>query len=304
MMLALAAIIPLREAAAEDTAYDDVPLSLRGNQDLIDMGVSLRRDPSLPPENFIIHITPSLNRRMTGCPPFKSLGYETAQTNNTLEIYLHGVAIDNANFPYYECAGKEQTPALDIVLNRDDLIAKDIRKLKIFDDPAYQKLDIWIDERSVEIGHLCTDNEGRCATIDSAAKTTFENKDINTEIVKPETLFGVKNAMRLWFYPEGTVLLYAPGSKAAPGQLTKEMAAFAAGKGLTPLEEIYPSFKSPLVRNEYYYYVDNNGALGETPIEGGEIGTMQVERMAYKLQGDVPTREKVPVYAKRPGAYD
>lgn len=302
LMLALAAAFPARNAAAQDSPYDDVPLDLRGNPDLINLGISLRRDPAMPPENFIIHITPSLNRRMTGCPPFRNLGFETVYNRHTLEIYLTGLAIDNTEFPYYKCAGKEQTPSVDVVLNRDDLIAKDIRKLKIFDDPVYQNLDIWIDERNVEIGRLCTDNEGRCAN-ESSAKTTFE-KDISAEIVRPQNLFGVKNSMRLWFYPPGTVLLYAPGSKAAPGQLKKEMAGFAAGMGLTPLEDIYPSFRSPLVRNEYYYYVDQNGALGETAAEGGQIGTMQAERMAYKLQGDMPVRESLPVFAKRPGAYD
>ncbi|HEY8192184.1 MAG TPA: hypothetical protein VIG74_07145, partial [Alphaproteobacteria bacterium] len=115
-------------------------------------------------------------------------------------------------------------------------------------------------------------------------------------ILRQQSLYGLKDSMKLWFYPEGTVMLYAPGTDVANPQLPEKIYALATARGLIPLEEIYPDFKSPLVKNDFYYYVDKTGNTGE-----GTFGTVNVDHTVYGLKADYPTYREIPVMAKLPG---
>ena len=119
-----------------------------------------------------------------------------------------------------------------------------------------------------------------------------------------QTIDNVKNPLRLWFYPAGTILLYAHVADNDPKQIKEKIHGLATGMGLTPLEDMYADFKTPLVRDDYSYFVDKDGRYSEKAVDGGKFGNISIEKMAYGLQGDVPATEQVPVFVREPGLYD
>lgn len=274
-------------AFAQDTsAYEDIKIGI--GEDVVPMtvGLSLMRDPALPPDNFILHVS-AADRYATGCPPLKDIGYETAFKNKKLEIKLTGLTVDQSEFPYYKCNGKARNPQADIVLSKDDLMEKNVEKIDLIKGGVRKTYLIELGDERVE---LMTDDEDP-----SSATTSMRGQKID----------GVKMPMKLWFYPENTLMLYVPGGRdGEQKQIVDKIREMAAAEGLIPLEDSYSDFQPPQIRGGYYYYIDRNGRFKDAAVDGGPIGHISMDRVAYGLQGDEPVSEQVQVFAKRPGAYD
>ena len=301
MLLLTAAVLmcantaPVR--AQDKSSYDDLQIELGEDVIWTNIGISLLRDPALPPENFIINMS-AAERYSTGCPPLKDMGFETEYKSHALEIKILKLTVDQSEFPYYKCNGKSRNPKADVILNKKDLQDKGVKKIKIVDGSLIKTYEADITDEKIELSvdEDCEEdkNNKNAPSCQSADITTIRMQSVN----------NVKNPLRLWFYPEGTLMLYAPGVKADPQQVKDKIRSFAIGMGLTPLEDIYPEFKSPLIRNEYSYFVDKDSSHGPAAVDGAELGNISIEKMAYGLNGDVPTTEQVKIFARKPGAYD
>ena len=124
---------------------------------------------------------------------------------------------------------------------------------------------------------------------------------------KPLNVPGRKAPLVYWFYPIGTVLIWSPDLDAHDKAGIEKVREFAEDKGLVPLEDIIPDFKSPLADDRYQYFVDTEGKLtgdGGKLRNSAVIGQMNVEKKVYGLEKDEIRLDKVPVYAKTPGMYD
>ena len=283
-------------ARAQDRSpYDDVEIELDEDVVWTNVGISLRRDPAMPLENFIINLS-AAERYSTGCPPLKDMGFETEYKNDTLEIKLLGLTVDQSEFPYYKCNGKPRNPKADVVLNKKDLMDNGVKKISIIDGPLTKTYAAEITDEKIEL------------SMDENCKVKSMNgndcSSVSITTIRMQSVDGVKNPLRLWFYPEGTLLLYTPGAEGDRKQIRGKIHELAAGMGLTPLEDMYAEFKTPLVRDDYSYFVDKGARYKDATVDGGSFGNVSIEKMAYGLEGDVSTTEKVEVFARRPGAYD
>lgn len=275
-LLATALLLPASGTAQAQNPYADDEMPLADSMKITDFGISLRRDPALPPENFIVSFSP-LNASMSGCPPLKNISQETTFENDAVVITLDTLAVDNTDFPYYKCNGKQLTPHADVILNRNDLADKQVKYMRLMSGPYRDTYDLTLTGEYVSIAR---------------------SKDFkNSGIMRQQSLYGLRDSMKLWFYPAGTVMLYAPGTDIKNPQLAEKIYALASSRGLIPLEEIYPDFKPPLVKNDFYYYVDKTGNTGE-----GTFGTVNIDHTVYGLKADYPTYREIPVMAKLPGA--
>jgi|GEM_PF-5890937 len=295
----LGTFLDAASAHAQTSPYEDDYLPFSEDLGLGSLGVSLFRDPDLMPENFVVRVAPRKGS-ISGCPTFKNFSYETSYASKTFKIEILGISVDNSEFPYYNsCRNKVQNPVADIVVNKDDLIERGIEQLNIVNEDSSQTLEMIIDEQMVTLGPC----DEEC--IQSGLITLFPgDKKTGTNVVKKQAVYGVKNPMKLWFYPAETMLLYVPGAKTDSAQLQKKVRGFAKHMGLTPMEDIYLDFKSPLVKSDYFYYVDESGKYSDQADNGGTLGMITLDKTAFRLNGDVPTTEKVQVFARRPGAYD
>jgi hypothetical protein len=277
-LLATGFLLPALPAARAESPYNDDEMALTESMNIAEFGISLRRDPALPPENFIISFTP-LNASLSGCPPLKNISQETSFESDTVIVTLDTLSVDNTDFPYYKCNGKEMSPRADVVLNRDDLAEKQVKYMRLNSGPYRDTYDLTLTDESVTI----------------ARSEDFKSSGI----MRQQTHYGVRDVMKLWFYPPGTVMLYAPGTDTANPQVAGKIYELAAARGLIPLEEIYPDFKSPLVKRDFHYYVDKTEGTSE-----GTFGTVNIDHTVYGLKADYPTYREIPVMAKLPGEMD
>jgi hypothetical protein len=175
---------------------------------------------------------------------------------------------------------------MDIILGRDDLIEHGVTSARLQLSKGIDIYDIKVDNEKIQI----------------QPSVSTGGLSVNFQ---PQKLRNVANPLLHWFYPENTLILSIPD--AGPKEDTKARIAGLAQKlGLTPLEEIYPDFRSPLIVQDQYYYVDQKGdtALKIKPGEPAAIGTVTVPKTVYGLVADETVEDDLPVYAHRPGAYE
>lgn len=290
--------LALPAIAQDESPYDDVEIELSEDVAWMDVGVSLLRDPKLPPENFIINLS-TAERYTSGCPPLKDMGFDTEYKNDTLQIKILKLTINQSDFPYYKCNNKPRNPKADVVLNKKELQDRNIKKISILDGPLTKTYELALSDEKIEL-----------KIPKKVDKNNKNNKNggsggaQQTSVIRMQTIDNVKNPMRLWFYPAGTILLYAPIADNDPKQVKEKIRDLATGMGLTPLEDVYADFKTPLVRDDYSYFVDKGGRFSGKTVDGEKFGNISIEKMAYGLEGDVPTTEQIPVFARKPGLYD
>lgn len=283
LTMAALLFLPASQALAQKVS-DSATVKFDQKMGLLNLGISLLRDPVLPADNFILRLSP-LDRSISGCPGIMNLKHSSVQRGRLLEIRIEEVTVDLKGWPKLDCAGKAQTPKADVVLNRKDMKEKGINAVAVASGMFSDQFKVTLTDQKIEMEPQCAP-----ACIGTA---------------KAQNVHGVRNAMQLWFYPENTVLLYAPGAGSVEG-MDAYIREMALQKGLAPLEDQYPGFKSPLVRNNVFYYVDKSGTYArDTRIAGGvPVGTARVARTVFGLRGDETGFENVDVYARSPGMYE
>lgn len=254
---------------------------------IVNLGVSLTRRPELGNEYVALSLS-LLDYSINSCIEFSDYEYEMKYQDMYLEIELKGFDVKNENMPlhpHYECDGKQQDRKLEIILNREDLKEKGTKLIKFASGPAFEYFDLTLTDEKIQL-------------------IPSETHKAKTHFFKPKKTYGRKDAMKLWIYPENTLILYLPGTMlGSEKEAEKVIDEVAARSGLVPLTDILTDFETPLTKAGHYYFVDKSGLVAaRMETDGGVLlDNVKIRASSYELEQDVPLLKNIPVYAKKPG---
>lgn len=254
---------------------------------IVNPGISLSRTPELESGFFALNIS-SRNHTISSCIEFSDFEYEMKFQDIYLEIELKGLETNEKNLPHhphYECDGKQQNPQMNIVLNRKDLEKNGTRLVKFTNGAAVEYFDLVINNDKIQL-------------------KPSESHKAAVHFFKPKQIYGRKDPLKLWLYPENTLILYIPSdAPTTENGIKKVIDEAAARSGLVPLGDIIPDFENPLTSKGYYYFVDNSSLVAaRIETDGGALlDNIKIRASSYGLEGDIPLLKSIPVYAKKPG---
>lgn len=250
--------------------------------------MALVRAPGLTENQFILRL--SSPHTVSGCMKLSNYGYMAEYKDAYLDISINDMTVDMRDQPqyaHYQCNQQSQIPSADVILNRQDLVKNETHKIRLHNGSDSNYYNISLTEDRVLI--LPDESYGGMV-----------------KRFKPQNIPGRKTALVYWFYPVGTLILWMPGVEASPSSV-EALRAFAASKGLVPMETIIPDFESPLTDERYQYFVDAEGTFDDREdalADGMPIGTLSLEKKVYGLEKDEMILDEKAVYAKRPGTYE
>jgi hypothetical protein len=249
------------------------------------MTIALLRRPELKPGQFMLHL--AVQYIVSGCPKMSKIPTTVNFKESAFEILLDDYTVDMRKLtpaPQYACHLRPYTPFADVILDKDDLVAKDIHQIKLKVGRYSDTYDIDLNAQRIRL-----------------APSTMQRTPPMFQTVK---VGGLSTPLTHWFYPAGTVILYVPGAK--DRDLSDAVAALAKEKGLEPMQDEFPDFKAPTARPQYYY-IDRNGTLGKNHeiAEGAVVaGTVPAAKKLYGLEKDEQTTETLEVLARLPNSYE
>lgn len=220
-------------------------------------------------------VTPvSVNGCMNMIPPTVTVRHGAGMM--AFKIQDGDVALDKSvRYAHYQCHQGANVAQADIKLNRAELMENNIKSLTFqTDGGAMDRYDVeWSGERLSLIPK-------------------------NAVAFKPFEGSGRFDPLSHYFYPDSTIVLYAP-SASKNADLSGPISNLATSKGLVPVA-------APGSNAKAAYFTDPQDILASSLAFGANayVGTITVPE---KFQGPdgVQEREKpLDVYARRPGALD
>lgn len=250
--------------------------------------ISLVRKPELKEDQFILRITDP--HMMNGCTNMSDYITSAEYKDMYLDIAIYGNIVDLRDQPQYahfQCNQQSKVPVADIVLNRSDILKNETQQIRLHNGNDTNYYNIKLGTNKVLI--------------------LPDSSDVAvTRRFKPHNIPGRKTSLVYWFYPLGTVIMWVPGMENGPAE-TGKLKAFAKQKGLTPLDTVFPDFKSPLTGDQFHYFVDTAGHFEDDDPDlayGKPIGNIFIDKQVYGLEKDEIELDELVVYARRPGLYD
>lgn len=291
LLFIVAALLPLALPARADQASKDAYLEKYGRAhnnvhttlQPTSIQISLARLPGMGPDEFAIRLTSP--DTVVGCFAISDLYYAGFFKEIYADIYLNGYEMDlrgQPNAPHYNCDLGYKNATAWVKMNRNDLIANGIKQYRIWNGPF-----------------------ANYYTIDMAKNkiTLRASQQMGPVKFTPHST-GTYDPLTFWFYPQNTVLLYAPQAR-PDDDFEDKIRAFAEEKGMVPLDAVYPEFNSPLATGGFYYYVDRQNVIASTPgIESGlRLGAITIQKTVYGLKGDETAAQEMKIFARSPGMY-
>lgn len=276
------------QAQSADLDPDGVPYSSKYYPGSSSSNViALVRKPGLSEDQFALRITDKYPK--TGCAEISNYAYSAEYRDVYLDINLDGLTIDMRNMPqyaHYECSAKNNHPYADIIINKSDLKQNQTQKIRM--------------------SNGTTTNYFTVTYTDDMVKILPDSQAVTPTKFTPQSIPHKKTSLVYWFYPVGTLVMWAPGIEKTKNGITA-LNNYAERNGLVPLESIMPGFESPSSKKGFVYYVDTSGDLAANNTglaDGTAIGTIKVEKKVYGLEKDEIELDELTVYAKKPGMYD
>lgn len=228
---------------------------------------------------------------LTGCPKVGHIPYAMTFQDIYLDISAGDYRVDMNDLPQhpeYQCGGRTVYPSATIPIDMKALKANGTQQIRFETLGQVDYFDV------VRTPHYLELDEQRPR---SSATPRYQ----------PMVIPSLKNPLKIWLYPPGTVILKIAGSAPA-GNAQGQVDAVARAKGLTPLNEIWPDFVSPLTDTGSFYYVDKTKArtvANDPNIAAGiNVGSITLHGTVYGATGDETVDRPVPVFAHRPGAFE
>ncbi|NCC22785.1 MAG: hypothetical protein EOM26_10045 [Alphaproteobacteria bacterium] len=243
---------------------------------------SLLADSSDPELSVLLRL--EIPQTLQTCMEFGPLEYSREISNEIfLDIAIHGMEVLAVD-PVSPGCVHQVKPSVDIQLRRDELAG--VRKVRFFTAEEIDYYDVVLTENHV-------------ALRESAPEI---------RAVRPLEDARLDDPLGAYFYPQGTVVLFVPrdvgGTDVGP-----QVERFAASRGLTPVGNVIPGFRSGMREDRTWYFVDRSGGLAPT-LEGGPDGHWQQIGYvsSWKTVRDVSGERRLPVnievYARRPVGYE
>lgn len=249
------------------------------------MTIALLRRPELKPGQFMLHV--AVQYVVSGCPKMSKIPTTVNFKESAVEILLDDYMVDMRKLtpaPQYGCHLRPYTPFADIILDKDDLVAKNIHQIKLKVGQYSDTYDIDLNAQRIRL-----------------APSTMQRTPPMFHTVK---VGGLSTPLTHWFYPAGTVILYVPGAK--DRDLSDAVSALAKEKGLEPMQNEFPDFQAPTTLSQYYY-IDKNGTLAKShDIAQGAVvaGTIPAAKNVYGLEKNEQVTENLQVLARLPNSYE
>ncbi len=236
------------------------------------------------PGDFVLRLAGEYG--VSGCPKISPLSYSMEMQGGTVVVKLGDYTVDLRNLPQapeYQCPRVPRYPSAEMVLNARMLAADGVNQVRFESPGRFDYYDI-------------KQGEGFIQLVPGPLQTPKSK-------IRPLQSDYTKNALKLWFYPSGTLVLKVDGSD-DDGSLAKAVADFAAQQKLVPLETVLKGFTSPLADPYSFYYVDQSNTLSHQPgIENGvSVGTINLSTKVEGYDGEETVNRPVTVVAHTPGA--
>lgn len=311
LISALLASLAFTGGAAPATAQllDDqgVPYSskyYRKSMSLVD--IILTRPDNLLPGQFVLHAR-ERGTFSSGCAKLSDIPVTVEYIANFVRVTYDDYVVDmrNQDGNGTTCNQPINPPSADVVLDKAVLEEKGISKLRLVykNEPIEVELELNDHMARLWPPYARDPNMSELPALFNIG--TMQSSGLLSAIGGPAidgmplSSFG---ASTIWFYPENTVILYVPNAdsnKANPA-IKSKLDALAATRGLSPLEESIPEFKSPLNDKNAYYYVAKGDRYSQA--KGDLLDYIELDTMKYGLEGDEPAKKQMAVYVRKPRA--
>lgn len=191
----------------------------------------------------------------------------------SIEVKDSEIKLDNKKPRYsnHDCEIKQQRSFFDVVLDRDDMINKGIKQIK-----------------------LTSEKYGE-----------FNSSDV--EVSEEKFVLKIKTGdgnlhLTHWFFPENTVILSTPYAKSDAD--TRELIEkFAKRQGLLPAAKHFEGYIPPHHVKNHAIFIDRWNRVMQhldNPEEQNVIGSITPTRTVYGVNGPVEEEYNLDVYAKMP----
>ncbi len=269
--------------------YDDNGTPFSDKYYELDAGgvmLALQRDPSLPVGHFVLFM--SATKSFASCLKIINPKHSTEfDEGGTMTIKMEKFTVDARDmprYPHYECNTTPQQAAVHINLSKELLQDNNVKKIKFKTGKSSENYLVKITDDYIQL-----------------TPETRRNPQDRSNRFRPLQVNGVANTLKLWFYPENTVILTADGT-AKDITLENRLIDLARSKGLTPLDDEMADHANFRRQPNQYYFVDKNGRY---KVGNGELfDYIQADAMKFGLEADEPIKKNVAVFIRKPGQYD
>ena len=202
-----------------------------------------------------------------------------------MEITLGRRTIDKRNMPRYahfECNLSLQESRATLIMGKDLLRDNGVKRIRFRAPGTVENFDVKWTEEYIQL----VPSYGK-----NPAVMRFQAREVS----------GIRNPLKLWFYPENTVILKAEGAS-KDVVLAGRMEELAKRLGLQPLATVMPNHQSTHKLPEEFYFIDTKGHYPNA--KGELLDYIQADVMKYGLEADEPAQKSVAVFIRKPGQYD
>jgi hypothetical protein len=249
--------------------------------------IALVRKPDLAEGEFVLRFTTADS--INSCQEFTGYDYLTNYRFQILEVGITPLSIAPPK-GNQACIKKPVTPASDLVLNRTELLEKDITTVSLYYGTDRNQFVLTLNDSFVSLDP------------DPLHKARLE-------LFTPQSLSMRQDSLLFWFYPQNTYLIWAPDLE-YDRNYAATLDDYIQKNGLKRLSDEIRGFESPLNDKRFVYVVDANDRFKRESIRaerlenGFEIGHMSMTKEEYGLHGPKTVTTKISVLAKIPGLYD
>lgn len=219
------------------------------------------------------------NGDVTGCAHMTGNKVDMIRRGKILrmEITDSELELDNkdARYAHYDCDLSMNRAYVDILLDRDKLINDNVETISIQSEKYGSYADSDLD-----------------ITKDRLRLTTHSN--------------WTKSIYTYWFYPENTVILYAPHARQGE-DIRGKLRTLGLSQGLIPLEESLKGFEIPVSIKTAYYFTDPGAKVTSLLQDGAEsttFGELTLNQVMYGPDGAYDSPYTIDVLARYPGQDD
>jgi hypothetical protein len=293
-------------ADSEDTEFDGIRDSVyeetfSASNPIAGFSLMLSRQPEFLEPHALLTISGGSgagteNASMTTCIKVSDFSHIEEYKDNKLTVTLTGIKYyqeDLPQDPHLKCNGNILQPKAEILITKENIENNNINQLVLKAGDAFSsnyKMNI-------------TDNYIMLEAPTPGDPSSTANAPNFSGIFTAAKPYGTRNSMKLWLYPEDTLILYMPGDSVESESIKNKLDSLAQKHGLEPLENHIEGFTSPLFDKHQYYYVDTKGNAASKIRENGPdlLDILHADTISYELEGDIPALKEVKVYARTPG---
>lgn len=247
--------------------------------------VSFVRKDDLAPGQFALRV--AFPVATSGCAKFTHPYHKTTTKPPLMTVTIRTPTLVNdrtARHSHYECDTGMKVPSSDIYFSKEQILSGGITTIALQDDKYNIRKDFRLNMNNSFVELVpSSDHDYRLGA--------FQAQDLRHNT----------NALKYWFYPDNTVLLYVPMAEHGT-DLEEEIKRFAADNNLIPLKDRLPGFKKPITKPHHFYFVAAKDM--DIPDNGHKLGTITATKTEYGLIEDETVETQLDVFAKKPDLYE